>query len=87
MNTVRDNFSSSKLFTCITSGSYGEGLEMRGSDLDIMQVNKSIKVNADKQPDFDPSITYLSMDTDDVKPGFTQLRLEYSRKSVYFGML
>ncbi|VDI46053.1 Hypothetical predicted protein [Mytilus galloprovincialis] len=60
---------------------------MRGSDLDIMQVNKSIKVNADKQPDFDPSITYLSMDTDDVKPGFTQLRLEYSRKSVYFGML
>ncbi|VDI70739.1 Hypothetical predicted protein, partial [Mytilus galloprovincialis] len=52
---------------------------MRGSDLDIMQVRKSIKVNADKQPDFDPSITYLSMDTDDVKPGFTQLRLEYSR--------
>ncbi|XP_071147332.1 uncharacterized protein [Mytilus edulis] len=79
MNTVRDNLSSSKSFTCITSGSYGEGLEMRGSDLDIMQVIKYIKVNADKQPDFDPSITYLSMDTDDVKPGFTQLRLEYSR--------
>ncbi|XP_071147379.1 uncharacterized protein [Mytilus edulis] len=79
MNTVRDNFSSSKLLTCITSGSYGEGLEMRGSDLDIMYVDTSIKVNADKQPDFDPSITYLSMDTDDVKPGFTQLRLEYSR--------
>ncbi|CAG2252694.1 unnamed protein product [Mytilus edulis] len=79
MNTMRDNLSSSKSFTCITSGSYGEGLEMRGSDLDIMQVNKSIKVNADKQTDFNPSITYLSMDTDDVKPGFTQLRLEYSR--------
>ncbi|XP_071147884.1 uncharacterized protein [Mytilus edulis] len=79
MNTVRDNFSSSKLYTCITSGSFGEGLEMRGSDLDIMQVLKYIKVNADKQPDFDPNITYLSMDTDDVKPGFTQLRLEYSR--------
>ncbi|CAG2196226.1 unnamed protein product [Mytilus edulis] len=79
MNTVRDNLSSSKSFTCITSGSYGEGLEMRGSDLDIMQVIKSIKVDADKQPDFNPSITYLSMDTDDVKPGFTQLRLEYSR--------
>ncbi|XP_071145509.1 cyclic GMP-AMP synthase-like receptor [Mytilus edulis] len=79
MNTVKDNFSSSKSFTFITSGSYGEGLEMRGSDLDIMQVVKYIKVNADKQPDFDPGITYLSMDTDDVKPGFTQLRLEYSR--------
>ncbi|XP_071147371.1 uncharacterized protein [Mytilus edulis] len=79
MNTVRDNFSSSKSFTYITSGSYGEGLEMQGSDLDIMQVEKSIKVNADKQPDLNPGITYLSMDTDDVKPGFTQLRLEYSR--------
>ncbi|XP_071147882.1 uncharacterized protein [Mytilus edulis] len=79
MNTVRDNFSSSKSITCITSGSYGEGLEMRGSDLDIMRVMKFIDVNADQQPDFDTSITYLSMDTDDVKPGFTQLRLEYGR--------
>ncbi|XP_071147303.1 uncharacterized protein [Mytilus edulis] len=79
MNTVRDNLSSDKSRTIITSGSYGEGLEMRGSDLDIMLVEKSIKVNADKQPDFDPSITYLSMDTDGVKPGFTQLRLEYNR--------
>ncbi|XP_071147368.1 uncharacterized protein [Mytilus edulis] len=76
---MRDNLQSDKSFTWITSGSYGEGLEMRGSDLDIMQVRKSIQVNADKQPDFNPSITYLSMDTDDVKPGFTQLRLEYSR--------
>ncbi|XP_071146310.1 uncharacterized protein [Mytilus edulis] len=79
MNTMRDNLSSNMSFTGITSGSFGEGLQMRGSDLDIMQVEKSIKVNADKQPDFNPSITYLSMDTDDVKPGFTQLRLEYSR--------
>ncbi|XP_071145515.1 uncharacterized protein [Mytilus edulis] len=79
MNTVRDNFSSDKSFTCITSGSYGEGLEMRGSDLDIMLVRTTIKVNADTQTDFNPSITYLFMDTDDVKPGFTQLRLEYSR--------
>ncbi|CAG2215514.1 unnamed protein product [Mytilus edulis] len=84
MNTVRDNLSSDKSRTIITSGSYGEGLEMRGSDLDIMRVSKSIKVNADKQPDFDPSITYLSMDTDDVKPGFTQLRLEYSRDQYFF---
>ncbi|XP_071147330.1 uncharacterized protein [Mytilus edulis] len=80
MNTMRDNFSSSKSFTIITSGSYGEGLEMRGSDLDIMQVRNYIQVNADKQPDFDTNTTYLSMDTDDVKPGFTQLRLEYSRR-------
>ncbi|CAG2247211.1 unnamed protein product [Mytilus edulis] len=79
MNTVRDNLSSDKSKTFVTSGSYGEGLEMRVSDLDIMEVVKYIKVNADKQPDFNPSITYLSMDTDGVKPGFTQLRLAYSR--------
>ncbi|XP_071145508.1 uncharacterized protein [Mytilus edulis] len=78
MNTVRDYFASTKSFTRITSGSYGEGLEMRGSDLDIMQVGKFINVNADTQPDFVPSINYLSIETDDVKPGFTQLRLEYS---------
>ncbi|VDI56111.1 Hypothetical predicted protein [Mytilus galloprovincialis] len=78
MNTVRDNFSSSKSFTYITSGSFGEGLEMRGSDFDMMRISKCIEVNAD-EPDFVSSITYLSMDTDDVKPGFTQFKLEYSR--------
>ncbi|XP_063409059.1 uncharacterized protein LOC134692533 [Mytilus trossulus] len=79
MTTVRDIFSSTKSSTFITSGSFGEGLEMRGSDIDIMQVDKSIKVNEDEQHDFDPSITCLSMETDDVKPGFTQLKLDYSR--------
>ncbi|VDH99083.1 Hypothetical predicted protein [Mytilus galloprovincialis] len=74
------NLSSDKSRTfCITSGSYGEGLEMRGSDLDIMESKQYIKVNADNNPTLIQSITYLSMDTDDVKPGFTQLRLEYSR--------
>ncbi|CAC5377176.1 unnamed protein product [Mytilus coruscus] len=36
MNTVRDNLSKYEDRTTITSGSAGEGLRMRGSDIDIM---------------------------------------------------
>lgn len=32
MNAVRDNLTSNNFGTYITSGSFGEGLEMRGSD-------------------------------------------------------
>ncbi|CAC5414219.1 unnamed protein product [Mytilus coruscus] len=39
MNNVRDNLASHN-FTEITSGSFGEGIDMRGSDLDIMYVIK-----------------------------------------------
>lgn len=46
--------------TIVTSGSFWEGLNMRGSDIDIMFVRKK---------------SSLKMDTDDVKPGFTKLRL------------
>ncbi|XP_076086500.1 uncharacterized protein LOC143057146 [Mytilus galloprovincialis] len=79
MNMMRDNLSNEKLKTVITSGSFGEGLDMRGSDLDIMQVSKSIEVTEDVKPIFDPCMTYLFMDTDDVKPGYSLLRLQYSR--------
>ncbi|CAC5406425.1 unnamed protein product [Mytilus coruscus] len=76
LNTVRDNIESNRLYTCITSGSFGEGLEMRGSDLDVMNVEKSIEVYADEKPRLNPGIKYCRMETDDVKPGFTQLLLE-----------
>ncbi|CAG2210587.1 unnamed protein product [Mytilus edulis] len=78
MNTVRDNLLSKVELNEITSGSYGEGLDLRGSDLDIMHVLKSIEVYEDEKPCFHPNITYFSMETDDVKPGFTLLQLEYS---------
>ncbi|XP_052076446.1 uncharacterized protein LOC127714426 isoform X2 [Mytilus californianus] len=60
----------------ITSGSFGEGLEMRGSDLDIMALNKFHEVYADVKPRLNKNITYFRMETDEVKPGFTQLLLE-----------
>lgn len=38
MNAARDNLSIYNTTIGITSGSYGEGLDMRGSDFDIMFV-------------------------------------------------
>ncbi|XP_063409072.1 uncharacterized protein LOC134692546 [Mytilus trossulus] len=78
---VRDNLSNNKKETVITSGSIGEGLDMRGSDFDIMFVTKFVEVIENVQPDFDIRRPYLSMDTDDVKPCYTLLRLDYSRDS------
>ncbi|CAC5355682.1 unnamed protein product [Mytilus coruscus] len=83
LNAARDNFSIYDDFISTTSGSYGEGLEMRGSDLDIMTVQRNMEVD-DGKPHSIPHMAYLSMDTDDVKPGFTQLRLEYSSSQTLF---
>ncbi|CAG2198489.1 unnamed protein product [Mytilus edulis] len=76
MNTVMDNLKSSMLSTTITSGSFGEGLEMRGSDLDNMNVAKLSEVYEYKKTRLCPYTIYYKMETDDVKPGFTQLLLE-----------
>ncbi|CAC5422833.1 unnamed protein product [Mytilus coruscus] len=76
MNTVRDNIQSGGIITYITSGSFGEGLEMRGSDLDIMRVIKSMEVHEDIKTAYNSNVTHLSMETDDVKAGFTQLLVE-----------
>ncbi|CAC5367594.1 unnamed protein product [Mytilus coruscus] len=84
MNIMRDNFSSDTLVASITSGSYGKGLEMRGSDLDFMNVWKSLEVYEDVKPSFNQGLTYFSMETDDVKPCFTLLRLEYIRNPYVF---
>ncbi|CAC5387580.1 unnamed protein product [Mytilus coruscus] len=75
MNTVRDNFSHNKKLTTITSGSFGEGLQMQGSDLDIMIIDKSFEVCEDTNIPFNPEKSYFTMETDDTQPGFTQLRL------------
>ncbi|VDI47792.1 Hypothetical predicted protein [Mytilus galloprovincialis] len=76
MNTVRDNVTNTKFLGTITSGSFGEGIELRGSDLDIMEVNTLYEIYADEKPRFKENVTYYRMKTDDVKPGFTQLILE-----------
>ena len=75
-NTIRDDISSNETLTQITSGSFGEGLEMKGSDLDIMYVAQDVHVYEDinKVP-FNSRKTTVVMDMDDCKLGFTQLRL------------
>ncbi|XP_071124084.1 uncharacterized protein [Mytilus edulis] len=76
INTVRDNLTSNKLHTIITSGSFGEGLELRGSDLDVMHVAKQIEVYADEKPRLKKYVLYYRMEIDDVKHGFTLLLSE-----------
>ncbi|XP_071162530.1 cyclic GMP-AMP synthase-like receptor 1 [Mytilus edulis] len=78
MNTVRDNLQSNKTFSFITSGSFGEGLEMRGSDLDIMVVRKQIEVFEDKHMYLNADKTHFTMELGDTQPGFTKLLLEHS---------
>ncbi|VDI57756.1 Hypothetical predicted protein [Mytilus galloprovincialis] len=79
MNAVRDNILSNKEHTNITGGSFGEGLDMRGSDLDVMAVSRTIEVYENIKPFFNPNITYFSMDIDDVKPGYAQLKQDNSK--------
>jgi hypothetical protein len=42
LNAINDNLFHDKVFQYVTSGSIGEGLEMNGSDLDIMLVFKGV---------------------------------------------
>ncbi|XP_071128161.1 uncharacterized protein [Mytilus edulis] len=78
LNASRDSLLNEEHRLSITSGSFGEGLEMRGSDLDIMFVRKNIEVYVVKPHCVNPNMSYLSIDTNAVKPGFTKLRLKYT---------
>ena len=78
MNAVRDNLSSNETSSFFTSGSFGEGLEMRGSDVDIMTTIEDTEVSEDRNVHFDPVKTYFIMETDEAPLGFTQLRLIHS---------
>lgn len=75
MNTVRDNLRSNKDWTVITSGSVGDGLQMRGSDLDIMMAIKYIEVCEETNIPFNPDAIYLAIEIEDTLPGFTKLRI------------
>ncbi|XP_071127459.1 uncharacterized protein [Mytilus edulis] len=78
MNTVRDNLQSNNEWTYITSGSFGEGLLMRGSDFDVMGVVKLIEVCEDTHIDFNADTIRFTMEMEDTQAGFTKLRLVYS---------
>jgi hypothetical protein len=75
-NTIIDNLSVSENLIKITSGSFGEGLEMKGSDVDMMHVVRDVHVYEDiNKVRFNSRETSFVMDMDDCKLGFTQLRL------------
>lgn len=78
MNTVRDNLNSSHDWTVITSGSFGEGIEMKGSDLDVMLVMKEVEIHENESIHINPNISHFKMETEDTHPGFTKLRLIHS---------
>lgn len=87
MNAARDNMTSNAHINFITSGSYGEGLEMRGSDLDLLYVSKSIEVYENFRPALNTNVIYLSMERDDVKPCFTQLLVDQTDPQVLSELL
>ncbi|XP_071127433.1 uncharacterized protein [Mytilus edulis] len=77
MNTVKDNLSHCNKSTKITSGSFGEGLQMRGSDLDIMVISNDMVVLAceDTNIVFNPDKTYFALAPGETQPGFSRLRV------------
>ncbi|XP_063416234.1 uncharacterized protein LOC134697878 [Mytilus trossulus] len=84
MNNIRDNLTSSKSRITITSGSFGEGLEMTGSDLDQMSVNTGIEASEDTNILFNVHTSYFTTVSDDASPSFTKLRLLHSNgQSIY----
>lgn len=78
MNNIRDYLNSNTGYITITSGSFGEGLEMRGSDLDKMYVCTTVEVSEDANINFIKDTTYFTMTQEDTPPGCIKLRLLYS---------
>lgn len=85
MNNTRDNLTSAHN-NIITSGSFGEGLDLRDSDGDIMIVMKEIIVSEETDSTFNYRQTYFLIDTDEVYPGYTRLRLDHTNSLEYFVM-
>ncbi|VDI35045.1 Hypothetical predicted protein [Mytilus galloprovincialis] len=70
------NASLEKALTHISSGSLAEGLDLRGSDIDLMFVIDNVDVIQDLRNMRHPvQCTTLVMETDNDHPGFTRLRL------------
>lgn len=78
MNTIRDNLSNGENDTIITSGSFGEGLEIIGSDLDIMHVLREYDVFEEANIQINRNTAQFLMETENTQPGFVQLRFLHS---------
>jgi hypothetical protein len=71
----------------ITSGSSGEGLDMKGSDLDFMLVFKDVNVYEDiNSARLNSAETCVVMEMDDTKLGFSRLRLIHCNNNIILGM-
>lgn len=71
-----NNLYHSKLFTQITSGSGGECLDMKGSDIDSSVAFKDVNVYEDINNALDRAADMcVAMEMEDTKLGFTHLRL------------
>ncbi|VDI14514.1 Hypothetical predicted protein [Mytilus galloprovincialis] len=75
---------SNQLFLIISSGSKGEGLDLKGSDFDIMHIFPFFKVfesDKDIKPVKDYCLMTLVMNIEDTQPCFTHLQL-YSNYNI-----
>ena len=87
LNIIRDNLCKSKVFTQITSGSGGKGLDMKGSDIDIMCVYKDVNVYEDMHSArVNATETCVGMKMENNKLGFTHLRLLRSKSNTILKM-
>lgn len=78
MHTVRDNLSSIGTTVKITGGSFGEGLDMRGSDKDNMYVLKCVNIFdniASALANTSKKYLLANFKPEYVKPGFAMLCL------------
>lgn len=60
-NVVRHNLQSDNITTVITSGSFGEGLDMQCSDVDVVQVMKGVEVCEDQNITINADEIYLTI--------------------------
>lgn len=82
IRNVRDNLFNNDVFVCITSGSIGEGLEMKGSDFDEMFVLKYVEVHETMLSVVkDEKKTYFTIYDEDTEAGFTSLALMYTKSA------
>lgn len=81
---VRDNLTTNDLNVVITGGSFGEGLDIHGGDIDIVLVQRNIEVSEERKFAFDFCKTYFKMETEAVYPGYTMLLLIFSNNSNAF---
>jgi hypothetical protein len=83
LHTMRDNQRKFTVVTQITRGSGGEGLEMKGSDFDVMLVYKNVTVYEDiSSARVNLTETCVAMEMEDTKLGFTRMRLLHCNNNI-----